>query len=199
MNRVGIFSGTFDPVHKGHIAFALEAAKTASLDKVYFLPEQTPRYKHGVTHYAHRVAMLRLAVKPYKNLDIMELPDRQLSVNKSLPRIKKELPETELYLLVGSDLLGAIAGSKWPNSDKLLEQARLIVGVRTGSDEAVAKKLLNDLNHDGLVVDTDRTHASSRDIRSQLARGTESPELLASLKPYIAKNWLYVSVDAKDS
>ena len=82
MSKVGIFSGTFDPVHAGHIAFALEAMESAGLDKVYFLPESMPRRKSGVTHYAHRLAMLELALKPYNKLSILELPDKQFSVVK---------------------------------------------------------------------------------------------------------------------
>ena len=59
--RVGIYPGAFDPVHKGHIAFALAAITAHQLDKVFFLPEPSPRHKQGVKALDHRVEMVRLA------------------------------------------------------------------------------------------------------------------------------------------
>ncbi|HVI69805.1 MAG TPA: adenylyltransferase/cytidyltransferase family protein, partial [Magnetospirillaceae bacterium] len=63
MKRVGVFSGTFDPVHRGHLAFALSAQKRAQLDTVVFLPEHSPRGKIAVGSFTHRLEMLRLATK----------------------------------------------------------------------------------------------------------------------------------------
>ncbi len=194
MNKIGIFSGTFDPVHGGHIAFALEAAKRAGLNKAYFLPEAVPRRKDGVTHYAHRVAMLKLALKPYRKLDVLELPDKQFSVKRTLPRIKKLLPDAELYLLIGSDMLEFLNTGQWPDTDLLLAQTKLIVGVRASYEASAARQILDDLQHEGLVIKTAKRYASSRDIRSQLSRGREHKELLASLKPYIKSHWLYSAV-----
>ena len=70
-NRVGILSGSFDPVHKGHIAFAIDAMKQAKLDEVYFLPEVKPRRKPGVSHVSHRIAMLQIATRPYEKIKIL--------------------------------------------------------------------------------------------------------------------------------
>jgi nicotinic acid mononucleotide adenylyltransferase len=72
-SRIGIYAGTFDPVHAGHVSFALHAMTVAQLDEVYFLPERLPRYKPGAAHFAHRVAMLKRAVKPHPDLQIIEL------------------------------------------------------------------------------------------------------------------------------
>jgi nicotinate-nucleotide adenylyltransferase len=70
-NRIGIYSGTFDPVHSGHISFALQSLKAAKLDKVYFLPERRPRNKQQVEHFGHRVAMLKRAIKPYPEFNVL--------------------------------------------------------------------------------------------------------------------------------
>src|SRR6185295_10705588 len=103
MKRIGFFSGTFDPIHKGHIAFALQALEAAELDRVYFMPEAKPRRKEGMTHYGHRVAMLRLALRPHKNLKVLEVPDRQFSVQRTMPRLKTRFKNDQLFLLMGSD------------------------------------------------------------------------------------------------
>ncbi|HEU5121705.1 MAG TPA: adenylyltransferase/cytidyltransferase family protein, partial [Candidatus Saccharimonadales bacterium] len=68
MRRIGIYSGTFDPVHYGHIAFAASAIRACNLDEVVFLPEPQPRYKAGVTDIAHRLALLTMATAAQSNL-----------------------------------------------------------------------------------------------------------------------------------
>ena len=92
MSRIGVFSGSFDPVHKGHIAFALEAAKTAKLEKVYMAPEIKPRRKPGITHFAHRVAMLKLAVRSQPKLEVLELPDKYFLPQKTLAQLRQRFP-----------------------------------------------------------------------------------------------------------
>jgi len=198
---VGIFSGTFDPVHKGHIAFALKAAEAAGLDKVYLLPEAAPRRKDGVTHIAHRIAMLRLATKPHKKLEVLELPDKQFSVSRTLPRLQKQFDDAELHLLIGSDIVPYLAGGAWPQADRLLAGMRLIVGLRdSGQEQEVAgalQELLSDRSF--RIVRADNTFASSRDIRNSLRRGKRHAGALRSLEGYIKANWLYVSIAAKKS
>ena len=66
--RIGIFAGTFDPVHAGHIAFALQAAEIAKLDEVVFIPERRPLSKSSTEHFGHRVAMIRQAIMPHSKL-----------------------------------------------------------------------------------------------------------------------------------
>ncbi|MBA2279548.1 adenylyltransferase/cytidyltransferase family protein [Candidatus Saccharibacteria bacterium] len=198
-SKVGIFSGTFDPVHGGHIAFALEALQLAGLSSVYFLPEAVPRRKEGVTHYAHRIAMLRLALKPYKQLRMLELADKQFSVNKTLPKLKKRFEGKQLYLLTGSDMVEILESDKWPGSNRLLEAVTLIVGLRSGAEVRRMRIMINKLQPAALVVEPSRPHASSRDIRRALMSGKEHKELLASLKTYIALNWLYCSVVPNNS
>lgn len=196
MSKIGIFSGTFDPVHKGHIAFALKAAEAAGLDKVYLLPEAVPRRREGATHYAHRIAMLRLAVKPHRKLAVLDLPDKQFTVARTLPRLKKNFAGDELYLLLGSDVAPYLGSGAWPGTQRLLESVRLIVGLRAGADAAETIALLSELTAESnfLVVQTNDEHASSRDIRRALGQGKDHAAALRSIKNYIKQNWLYVEV-----
>ncbi len=73
MKKVGILAGTFDPIHIGHIAFALRAIEKAQLDKVILLPEREPRRKRNVTDFNHRLSMLKLSVKSFELLEVLEL------------------------------------------------------------------------------------------------------------------------------
>lgn len=202
-NKIGIFSGTFDPVHSGHIKFALEALAQAELDKVYFLPEALPRRKASVTHYAHRVAMLNLALKPYRNIEVLELPDKQFSTHKTLPKLRGRLGDAELYLLVGTDMLTLLASvdaaQQWPESNQLLEQVKVVVGVRTGTKYSQAKELMEFVGAKGVVVNTSSPHVSSHDIRRSIEQGKDHSDLLESLRAYVDTNWLYASVPSNNS
>lgn len=203
MSRIGIFSGTFDPVHAGHISFALAAMEQAGLEKVYILPEQKPRRKSGVTHYAHRIAMLRLALRPYQKLEILELPDRQFSVRSSWPRLKKQFEGHEVYMLIGSDMLNILSGAdvrtQWPGLETFLREVPLIVGVRDELDKERADALLLRLQPAGQSVETGNAHVSSGAIRRALMQGESHKELLQSLHTYVDRNWLYASIAPNNS
>ena len=140
MYRIGIFSGSFDPVHKGHIAFALEAADVAKLDKVYFAPEVKPRRKPGITHIAHRLAMLQLVVRSQPRLDVVELPGKYFLPQTTLAHLHQRFPKDKLVLLLGSDLFEHLVehSEQWPNVEALLGQVELVVSARAGqTDEAL--------------------------------------------------------------
>jgi len=198
--RIGILAGTFDPVHKGHISFAMQAIKAAGLNKVVFVPEPRPRHKHDVTHVSHRIAMLKTALKVYPNLDVLELPDKQFTVATSLPRLIKEYPDAQLLMLIGTDVLGHI--SVWPHAKALLKKAGLVIAVRGEKDERHAFQLLANL-----PVEPSESHVlvshfkavASRDIRAAIKSGKSPEGMLAAVKKYSSEHWLYDSVSGSAS
>jgi nicotinate-nucleotide adenylyltransferase len=192
MKRVGIFSGTFDPVHKGHVAFALQALEKAELDMVYFAPEVKPRRKPQVTHYAHRVAMLKLAVRPYKKLAVLELPERYFSAATTLPKLQQKFPDSRLVLLLGSDLFEHLP--LWPKADRLLGSVGLVVGARGNYEVAEALARLPHLPaqpQEFHVLDSIERQTSSAAIRGDLVAGRPSGELVPSVAKYARDHWLY--------
>ncbi len=203
MTRIGIFSGTFDPVHAGHVAFALRSIETADLDTVYFIPEAMPRRKSGVTHYAHRVAMLRLALRPYQKLQVLELPDKQFSMQKTVPRLRAKFGDASLHMLVGSDVLAMLsseeAREQWPGYEQLLTQFKLVVGVRSELEQVAIQEMLVKLQPEGFTVETKRRHISSRSIRRAIMQGNQENDLFSSLEAYVRTNWLYVSPATNNS
>src|SRR4051812_4657029 len=96
MKRIGIYAGTFDPVHSGHVSFALQALKAAELDKVYFLPERRPRNKQHVEHFGHRTAMLKRAAQPHSQFEVLEMVDISFSVERTLPKLQKQFEGDQL-------------------------------------------------------------------------------------------------------
>src|SRR5215469_15176515 len=101
--RIGIYTGVFNPVHTGHIAFALQAMKVAKLDSVVFVPERNPRFKPEAEHFAHRVAMLKRAVRPHLSMAVLELVDRHFTVQRTWPQLESIFAGDTLVLLTGSD------------------------------------------------------------------------------------------------
>jgi nicotinate-nucleotide adenylyltransferase len=193
--RIGIYSGTFDPVHSGHISFALQALKTAHLDKIYFLPERLPRYKPSVEHYGHRVAMLRRALAPYPKLSILELEDHRFSVRRTLNKIRQHLPNSQLVLMVGSDV---VFGFKdWPDINELMTSCELIVGLR---GQQPTRNILETFTATPLfpkkltLLTSAKPHVSSRRIRHAISQGMTTAGLLTSVHGYARSQWLYVSV-----
>lgn len=192
--KIGFFSGSFDPVHLGHLEFALESIKEHKLSVIYFLPERIPRNKHA-THYAHRLAMIKLAIKPYPKLKVLDLPEKQFEVNKTLPKINKISDGNKPYLLIGSDLVSKI--KNWPNSKVLLSSAYFIVAQRKDKDAKEVESQTKKWANPPLIMTLSADKSiSSRVIRSNLMKNKPAKGLLPSTKKYIRDNWLYISLDS---
>ncbi len=198
--RIGIFSGVFDPVHKGHIGLTLAAIRAAQLDAVYFLVEAKPRHKKEVTHVSHRLAMVKLAIKPYPRLAVLDLPDKQFSVAKTLPRLKRQFPHDELLLVCGSDMLSSMPD--WDLVYSLLDEMGLVIGLRTTIQLHDAEILVDKLPakpKEVIIVSSPKPYISSKQIRAQLIKGKASSDLLPSLKSYVKKHWLYAAPSSSNS
>jgi nicotinate-nucleotide adenylyltransferase len=198
--RVGILAGAFDPVHKGHISFALQACEAAGLSEVALVPEPLPRQRPVVTHVHHRTAMLKLAVKPYPQLSVLELPDKQFTVATSLPRLQTQYPDAQLFILIGSDVLKHM--SVWPLIKNLLGQTGLVIAARGDSDEKSTHQLLARLPHqprESHVLVSAAKWVSARDIRESLQSGVPADGMLTSTQKYAAKHWLYSGVSLNKS
>jgi len=191
--RVGILSGLFDPIHDGHVQLALAAAKAAQLDTVYFLVEGNPRRKSGVTHQAHRIAMVKRAIAKQPKLQLLELPDRQFSVARTLPRLQQKFKDDSLVLIAGSDWLEHMPS--WPLVHRLLEQTSLVLARRGKTTSKTIKEGLAALptNPSGLwIISSPKPNLSSKKIRTSLMAGRQARGLDKDVRSYIKQHWLYV-------
>jgi nicotinate-nucleotide adenylyltransferase len=193
--RIGIYAGAFDPVHAGHIGFALQAMERAKLDRLYFLPERRPRHIQGVEHFGHRVAMLRRASKPHPKFGVLELPDISFDVRRTLPRLQHNFEGDQLVFLFGSDV--AVRLPEWPQAEYLLTTCELIVGVRDFDDEAqlkaqIARWPVQPLSLE--IFSSVSPNITSREVRAALQRREYAQGLLQSVQRYSNRHWLYVSL-----
>jgi nicotinate-nucleotide adenylyltransferase len=194
IKRIGIYAGTFDPVHTGHIAFALQSLQVADLDAVYFLPERQPRNKQGVEHFAHRVAMLRRAAQPHPQFHVLELPDVNFSTERTIPRLRHIFPDEQLVFLFGSDIVSNLMN--WPKAESLLRHCELVIGVRDQDDVIKIQKQISEWPiqpADLIIFPSFAPHVSSGSIREALRSRTYVKGLLSSVQRYSDHHWLYVS------
>ena len=195
MARVGIYAGTFDPVHAGHVAFALQALQTTKLDKIYFLPERRPRNKQHVEHFGHRVAMLDRALRPHPKLEVLELVDISFSAERTLPKLRQLFGDAELVLLFGSDIIPQLQA--WPQSELLLKGNELVIGLRFQDDRASIKSIVEAWPVQPKSVTIFPSYApdvSSGRVREALRRRRKAKGILNSVERYSDHNWLYVSL-----
>lgn len=194
MKKIGIYSGTFDPVHEGHISFALETAKKAGLDKVFFLPEPRPRRKQGVKALEHRVEMVKLAIKDYKNLGVIVLEQARFTPHETLPVLQARFEGAELYMLMGEDMLDHLAD--WPHVDELVSGVSFIIGLRKRHSQEVEEIISSMMKTRALqlqyrLVETSNSKISSSTVRTALRRGKKMDGVNPEVWDYIVSNSLY--------
>ena len=190
--RVGIYAGTFDPVHPGHLAFAAEAKRVCQLDEVIFLPEQTPRAKQGVTDMAHRIALLERAVQDTPGLRVAKLKSPQFTVAETLPEIRSMTGDAQLTLLIGSDIATTLP--YWDDLETLLQNTALAIGMRAGDSAEAVTGTLQDLERTHHIpVNYTLVHTADADMTSSLVRnGSAHQERLhPALLSYIREHGLY--------
>lgn len=179
--KIGIYSGTFDPVHHGHLAFAQRALHDLGLDKVYFLVEPVPSHKKAASSIRHRLNMMWLALQDYPELELMTGEQQKFSVAETLPWLEQKFKDTELHLLMGTDLFKHV--HTWPGFESLQSRMKLAVGQR-GQDS----RALSSVDHQ--PISTQLGDISSSVVRSLKADQLDGlvPETVAQ---YINSHGLY--------
>ena len=123
MKKIGLFGGSFDPVHKGHLELAKQVLKDCDLDEVWFILTYSQPLKDGhVESFNNRKKLLEIATKPYKKLKVCDieskLPAPSYTYN-TVKALKKHYPNNQFMWIIGDDQLEHL--DKWYQIDKLLE------------------------------------------------------------------------------
>ena len=144
--NIGLFGGTFDPVHRGHLALARAALEQCKLHRIYFVPANVPphKQKQPLTPFLHRFAMLALATADEKAFVVSLLEAQELDgvgrkgeqgkpnyTVDTVARLKQSLKANDkLFLLIGMDAFTDI--SKWHQPEKLFRECEFLVAGRPG-------------------------------------------------------------------
>ena len=196
MQRVGIFGGTFDPVHNAHVALARTALDALQLDELRWVPAGQPWQKARViSPSAQREAMLRLAMgdEPRYVLDRIELersgPSYTLDTVRALQR---QRPGNEWFLVIGADQYATL--HTWAHWRTLLGLVTLAVAARPGETPPVHAEVAA-LAH--RAVPLAMMDISSTDIRARVAAGLPVDRLVPdAVARYIDQQALYTNMGA---
>ncbi len=188
-SKVGILSGTFDPVHDGHIALADNAAHQLGLEKVIVLVEPKPRHKQRTTKYAHRLAMTKIATGSQKFISVHEASaGDQHSVEHTLKYLHSRFPDSELIMIMGGDVFEYLP--KWDGQDEL-KQLTFAVGLRTEDDGELAVSIAAENGYKLKLIQTELPRISSSHIRDLIKSGEKPGHLSPKVFEYIKKHNLY--------
>ena len=196
--RLGVFGGSFNPVHKGHIQIALSALKEAGLSRMLLMVAADPPHKDiaGGVSANERFKMTELALNEYSGLQASDLeltrPGKSYTAD-TVELLQKENPENEIYWLIGADMLLTL--DTWHDASRLMAITRFLVAGRpdnSGVEEA-AQRLRREYGANITLLNVMGPDISSSDIRERVAAGlpiegyTDEPVI-----QYIYENGLYM-------
>ena len=205
--KIGIYGGTFNPIHTGHIHAAKQAMEILKLDKLLMIPDRIAPHKEipsGSPTPQQRLEMLRLAVEGEPRIEVsdMELKREGKSYTYlTVEALREEYPDAELYLLMGTDMF--LSFHTWMNPERITAQATLAIMYRGEKGEAAkieARKA--EMEAEGVrvaLVRNDTINISSTQLRRLIAFRCASEFLPRGVEDYIRRNGLYdASADWKN-
>ena len=172
--RIGVFGGSFDPVHIGHLLVAETALEQLALSQVVFMPTNIQPFKQDVkvTPADDRVRMLKMATQSNPHFDVSTIETDRAGVSytiDSLEALSKQY-ETEIVFIIGADTLKML--DKWHRAPELLSEYSFAVGCRPGQDEEEAKVIIDELRgkYGTMITQLDNIpiNISSTELRERL-------------------------------
>jgi nicotinate-nucleotide adenylyltransferase len=195
--RIGVFGGTFNPVHYAHLLLAEQAREQARLDQVLFVPAARHPFKADTTAapFDRRAEMLRLALAGHDAFRVDEIERDRPGLSytaDTLEELQRRRPGEGLFLLVGSDTLPDLA--KWHDPARVVRAATLVVRERPGHPLMTAEKLAAAIGApvrmEIIAVPVD--DISSRDIRQRTLEGRSIRYMTPrAVEVYIREKGLY--------
>jgi len=190
--KLGIFGGTFNPPHIGHLIVAEHVCDALRLDNIVFVPAATPPHKalDGIVAAAHRVEMLRRAIQGNPNFDISDIEIARGGVSftvDTLQQLRDEHPSDEFFLLIGMDNLPEFP--TWRSPERILELATVVVMTRPGF---AANDVPPDLKGRVRICPVPTIGIASSEIRARVKEGKSIRYLVADpVRDYIHHHNLY--------
>ena len=199
MERIGIYGGTFNPPHTGHLQAAEQALSALKLDKVLLIPDRIAPHKELPENSPtpqQRMDMLHIAARNRPGLEVSDIELKRSGVSytwETVAQLKAENPDAELVLLMGTDMF--LSFHTWKHPERILENATLGVFCRGEKDEkmAIARKKA-EMEQQGAriqLVNNEIVAISSTQLRRLLAFRCAGSFLPEGVLDYIRENRLY--------
>lgn len=188
--KIGIFGGTFDPIHIGHIITTRFVLEQRGLDKIIFMPCNISPLKTDCNSAStvHRLNMLKLAIEDLPQFDFSDYEIQKGEVSftfDTLFEMKKK--HSDIELIIGYDNL--VVFDKWKNSDGIFDIAKVIVMKRHGTS---SEKRSHNYFDKAIILNTPSIEISSTEIRKRVKNNLPIDFLVPEkVKEYIYQNKLY--------
>ena len=197
MKKLGVFGGSFDPIHNGHLSLCAQLADALALDRVLLVPTaQHPRKGKMIASAQHRLAMCRLAAQTDPRFSVSEIElDREGNsyTADTLRQIKNEHPNAQICLFLGTDMFLTV--QNWSRSDEIFRLASVAAGAREETDLVRLQAHLPVLQERGaraVVIPITVRPMSSTQVRNAVREGREIRSFVPeSVEAYILEKGLY--------
>jgi len=206
---IGLFGGTFDPIHYGHISIAEQLMDVLKLHAMHFIPNKHPWHRdHPVTQTAHRLAMVRIATAKNPTFIVNDIeikrPGPTYTID-TITNIRKQIPDQPLCLVLGKDVFTTM--NRWHNWETIPELVHLVIINRPGvplpyapwmktllqeRDTTDVRKLSSKPGGYIFQYEIDPMIISATEIRKKLKAGKDvSTEIPSEVFRYIQQHHLY--------
>jgi len=198
MNKIGIYGGTFDPLHKGHLSLARSAVDEMKLDKLIFLPAYIQPFKkdYKYTKGEHRVKMIELAISEYEKFQVSDYEIRKKDISYSYDTLSelRNMVDGKIYFVMGDDSFVQL--ENWYKGKELLENYSFIVGSRPGIPSDITEEYTNiyreKYSTEIYLINNKLVDISATELRKALKTGKDVDKFLVNpVTEYINENKLY--------
>lgn len=183
MKRTGVFGGSFNPIHNGHIALARQILSKGCLDEIWFVvsPQNPLKSADSLADDTYRLSLVRAALEDEKCLVASDYEfhmPRPSYMYDTLTAMRRDFPEREFVLLIGGDNWTKF--HRWYRWEDILHNFRIIIYPRQGADIDISS-----LPSNVRMVETELYNISSTEIRNKISQGEDIsglvPEAVAKL------------------
>lgn len=198
MNKIGIFGGTFNPIHNGHLNLAEKVSDYLNLDKVLIVPASVPPHKEWlkITDSKHRYEMCRLACQENPLYEVSDIEIKRIGRSYTIDTINEisvTYENSKLFFIMGSDSFLSVM--KWLKFKDIARLTTICTAARNEEEYKVlheAQKLMRAEDTDTIVCDIPTVTISSTEIRNNIIKGNNIENMVpASVAEYIKRNNLY--------
>ncbi len=201
--RIGVFGGTFNPPHIGHLLLATEAKDLAELDKIMFMPCANPPHKPNlrIPDGEHRLKMVELSIEDNPDFEVSDMEVQaggKSYTAKTLERLQQMYPDDTLCFIVGADSLCEM--ESWFCPSEIFKRAELVVACRGGMKEAELNVAIDfykqKYNARIRKIDMNIIEMSSSDIRKRIQTGKSVRYMMTDKTiEYIRQTGIYEGLD----
>ncbi len=188
MRRIGLFPGTFDPIHEGHIEVARSALEMLGLDRIFFLVEEKPWGDKHPIEVAHRRKMVDVATSSDDRISQLVTIGDHFTIGETLPSLEQLFPEDELYFIFGADVFIHMNPEQWPGLEEIFKHYIVVFERGVLTEKRISEHARNIGVATAIVPSTHPQH-SSTDVR--LEAHNKAVWVPESVALYIEEHSLY--------